>query len=434
MKNINKLFGICLLTSKATASNIIRSIDENWLVGDFQHKVYKAMLNLANGSSDINVLTLVNTMKEQGLEKDYMLKISNLTSGVTHVDITNVNALIHAIDLEYREARSLKVLNELSIMMSSGLWSIDKMRELMNSGLSLCDFQVVKDESNIQTIFHLIDKHNLAKQGDLGGIKLPYRALDEVVLLEDVDLMVIGARPAMGKTAFVVSTAVKMALSGRKVIIFALEMSRLQMMRRIVAHLTAIDSNVIKYGHCNAYQMEMINRVQELPELENIIIVEGSQSVTDIYRAIQSHKPDVAFVDYLQKIKSEHSDPYVAVTKASNGLKEICQNLHTPIIAMAQLSRPDAHKVGKRPSLPDLRQSGEIEQDASIVGFIHRPEYYGEDSLSDGSPAQDVAEFIIAKNREGEVGVYNMRVNLKISKFMDSNSTPAMSGGSANPF
>jgi replicative DNA helicase len=239
----------------------------------------------------------------------------------------------------------------------------------------------------------------------------------------------------LGKTAFVVSTAVKMALSGRRVMIFALEMSRLQMMRRIVANLTAIDSNVIKYGECNSYQMEMINRVQELPELDNIIIIEGSQTISDIARHIQSSKPDVAFVDYLQKIKPDGNlDLYTAVTKASNGLKEISQMQHVPIIAMAQLSRPESHRAGKRPSLPDLRQSGEIEQDASIVGFIHRPEYYGDELLEDGTLAAGMSEVIIAKNREGEVGVYPMRVNLKISKFMDYDSTPVSTTGGGSPF
>jgi replicative DNA helicase len=84
---------------------------------------------------------------------------------------------------------------------------------------------------------------------------------------------------------------------------------------------------------------------------------------------------------------------------------------------MAQLSRPDASRVGKRPSLPDLRQSGEIEQDASIVGFLHRPEYYGDEILEDGSNANGVCEIIIAKNREGEIGVYPLSVDLKTSNF-----------------
>lgn len=434
MKAVDKLFGICLLSSKDVSYGILRQINKEWLKGDFYHKVYKSMSALAKDNSELNVLTLFNHMKEQGMGKEYLPRISELTKDVTHVDIMSAGALLHSIDLDYREAKTITLTTELNQLISSGAFSVDRLRELMNEGLRYCDFEVSKTESNVDTIFSIVEKHNLAKAGELGGIKLPYSILDEVVLLEDVDVMVIGARPAMGKTAFVVSTAVKMALSGKRVIIFALEMSRVQMMRRIVAHITAIDSNVIKYGHCNNYQMEMIYRVQAMPELDNIIIVEGAQSVPDIYRAIHSHKPDVAFVDYLQKIKSEHNDPYVAVTKASNGIKEIAQSLHTPIIAMAQLSRPDAHKVGKRPSLPDLRQSGEIEQDASIVGFIHRPEYYGEETLYDGTPSGGEAEFIIAKNREGEVGVYNMRVNLKISKFMNSNSAPASVGSSSNPF
>ena len=100
----------------------------------------------------------------------------------------------------------------------------------------------------------------------------------------------------------------------------------------------------------------------------------------------------------------------------SNGVKLIAQNMGIPCVALAQLSR-DSSKLGKRPSLPDLKESGEIEQDASIVGFLHRPEYYGEDSTINGNSATNVCEFIIGKNREGELGLWEMNVDLKTSKF-----------------
>ncbi len=190
------------------------------------------------------------------------------------------------------------------------------------------------------------------------------------------------------------------------------------MMRRILSNLAEVDSNRIKYGEMNNQELERVNVVKFDERLNNIILVEGTQNINTIARSISVNKPDIVLVDYLQKVKGTgKEDLYTSVTKVSNGLKEICQNMHVPIIAMAQLSRPDASRVGKRPSLPDLRQSGEIEQDASIVGFLHRPEYYGDEILEDGSNANGVCEIIIAKNREGEIGVYPLSVDLKTSNF-----------------
>lgn len=436
MKNlIDKIFGICLSIPFADSRLVYSQINKDWLEGDFQHRVYKSMADIYESGLDPNILNLVKHVKASGeMPKDYVIQISNLTYNLSSLEIMQYKSVITALDIQHREKGLLKVSSDVHHLLSSGVFSVDKIQQLFQRGIDYCEVKIVKEETNVDSIFKLIQKHDEAKRGELNGIKLPYPVFNKVILLEDVDLMVIGARPAMGKTAFVVSTATKMAMQGKKVVIFALEMSKLQMIRRIVSHITAIDSNVIKYGECNTYQLEMINRVQEMPELNNIVIVEGSQTIADIARYIQAEKPDIVFVDYLQKIKPEgNSDLYTAVTKASNGLKEISQMQHVPIIAMAQLSRPDAHKAGKRPSLPDLRQSGEIEQDASIVAFIHRPEYYGDDLMEDGTLSEGMAEIIIGKNREGEVGVYPMRVNLKISKFMDSDGGSALAP-SSNPF
>ena len=133
---------------------------------------------------------------------------------------------------------------------------------------------------------------------------------------------------------------------------------------------------------------------------------------------IQRDSPvDLFVVDYLQKIQPKNTrSRYEQVTEISNGLKLISQNMKIPCVAFAQLSR-DSSKMGKRPSLPDLKESGEIEQDASIVAFLHRPEYFGEHETINGNDATGKCEFIIAKNREGEIGIHEFNVNLPISKF-----------------
>ena len=129
---------------------------------------------------------------------------------------------------------------------------------------------------------------------------------------------------------------------------------------------------------------------------------------------------DLFIVDYLQKVlpSRSNSSRYEQVTSVSNGIKYISQNMKIPSLCLAQLNRDNA-KSGKLPSLPDLRESGEIEQDASIVAFLHRPEYYGEDETSLGYDSKDVCEFLVAKNREGIIDRFEFKVDLKTSQFKE---------------
>ena len=225
----------------------------------------------------------------------------------------------------------------------------------------------------------------------------------------------------MGKTAYAVSTAVRMAMAGKRVLYFSLEMSKEQIFRRVVGNLAGIDTNKIKYGLCNDREIDLIYKVQALPALENLIVIEGTKTISEISALVAKYnndKPlDVFIVDYIQKIQATtNRGRYEAVTEISNGVKLISMGSAVPCIALAQLSR-DSSRTGKRPSLPDLKESGELEQDASIVAFIHRPEYYGETETYNGLDATNIAEFIIGKNREGELGIYDFSVDLSISKF-----------------
>ena len=157
--------------------------------------------------------------------------------------------------------------------------------------------------------------------------------------------------------------------------------------------------------------------------MKNIIFVDGTQSISDIanhLNEIQRENPvDLFVVDYLQKIQPKSNrSKYESVSEISTGLKLICQNMKIPCVAFAQLNRASVQRGGDhRPVLNDLKDSGEIEQDASIVGFLHRPEYYGTTEMFDGSDSTGKCELIIAKNRESEIGIHQLNVNLSISKF-----------------
>ena len=128
---------------------------------------------------------------------------------------------------------------------------------------------------------------------------------------------------------------------------------------------------------------------------------------------------ELIVIDYLQKILPEKNDNrYQEVTKISNNVKRLVMSQRIPCIALAQLNR-DSARSGKRPSLPDLKESGEIEQDASIVAFLHRPEYYGETMDENGNSMEGIGEFITAKNRDGQIGIVEMQVDLPTSRWSD---------------
>lgn len=439
MSNSNKVLGMVLLAEKDESIKIFNLINQDWMLTEFQMVVYDAIKDLFSRGEYPDILNVTETaIKDKRYKKEYLIEVSKLTNNITHLDIMHVGSYLGRCAIEHTERRANILTHNLHNMLSNGIFDYDRYTKLLSEALNEVEIKSEQTITNTDIVFNILDAHHKAKKGELSGIKLPYSSFDRVVLIEDVDLVVIGARPAMGKTAFVVSTATSMARKGLKVLIFALEMSSTQMMRRVLANITAIDSNKIKYGECNNFELVKIQRVQEGNDLDNIKIIEGSQTINDIARIVSIEQPDIVFVDYLQKIKPERNeDIFTSVTRASNGLKELAQNKHIPIIAMAQLSRPESQKVGRRPSLPDLRQSGEIEQDASIVGFLHRPEYYGDEVLESGGLSSGMCEVIIAKNREGETGVYPMKVNLKISKFMDADPIyidPQRSLDSDNPF
>lgn len=419
MKDIDKLLGLVLIADDKQQREIISSIDVNWLLTDFQKDVYESINSCILSNMAVDMITISNSLKERPTYKqNYMYELSVMSSSANYVELMHWDKVLSECHRAYvmrRMNRLTLSLNELADTHTT----LNKYTDLLEGTLKEIQYKETKSASNKDIVDNVMKRHDMAKEGTLEGIELPYLEFKRVVLLESVDLMVVGARPAMGKTAFVVSTAVKMAMNDVKVMIFALEMSKEQMMRRIISNIASVDSNRIKYGECNEYELSKIHEAKIEERLNNIVLIEGSQTINSIARHISMNKPDIVFVDYLQKIKGTgRDDLYTNVTKVSNGLKEICQNMHVPVIAMAQLSRPDSTKAGKRPSLPDLRQSGEIEQDASIVAFLHRPEYYGEPTLEDGSDATGVCEIIIGKNREGSVGIYPMKVDLKTSNFL----------------
>ena len=443
MKNekdpLEVIYAVILTAERRKAIQTYQRINSKWPKTEFHKRVYQALGQLIKSDKNIDMMTLALQFRENNWnEKGVSLAIAKLTDAAYDIEARiYLNSCFLALKNQECIDAAVQFTRTFQQLVQSDNMTVEKFYEIRNN-LNEIDFDIQeKTKTNAEFISEVILDHENATKGISNGLEIGYKCLNGVILLEPVDVMVIGARPAMGKTAFAVSTLCKLAQKGKHVVFFSLEMSTKQIMRRILANLSGIDSNDIKYGRCNQEQVMALARLSFHSIFDKITIIEGTQSVNDIgahiARLTAEKKIDVFIVDYLQKVQpSRNKSRYEAVTEVSNGIKLISQTNEVPCIALAQLSR-DSSKTGKRPSLPDLKESGEIEQDASVVCFLHRPEYYGEDQTIGGNPSQNVCELLIGKNREGELGAFELFVNLSTSKF-EYEEMPTLRTAVPDPF
>lgn len=245
---------------------------------------------------------------------------------------------------------------------------------------------------------------------------------------QNTDLIIVAARPGMGKSAFLVQCVVDATRAGKSVGVFSLEMSSGQLKTRISANITQIPNySFIRTGF-TPEEEEKFNNLQK--DLENLNIEfddSPAMSITDIRIKAKTmklqKKIDILFVDYLQlstSDKTSRGNREQEIADISRGLKSIAKELDIPVIALSQLSRSVETRGGSKiPLLSDLRESGALEQDADGVLFIYRPEYYNIDTWDDGTSCKGEAELIIAKSRHGGLLSEKCKVDLPTSKFYD---------------
>ena len=229
-------------------------------------------------------------------------------------------------------------------------------------------------------------------------------------------LITIGARPAMGKTAFMYNIMENMAKEGKKCVLFSLEMSTEQVIRRLLAQISEVDFIKLRTGNIPTQDWEKISSAMEtLVELPISIDETCAIDVNEIEKKIKETKPDVVFIDYLQLISSpkkmDRSNQLETIMKE---LKRIAVENEVVIFINSQLSRALECRMDKRPMLSDLRDSGGIENISDVVIFIYRHDYYNND---DDFSQKDVAEIIVAKNRFGPTGTIDLKFIGRITKF-----------------
>lgn len=269
-------------------------------------------------------------------------------------------------------------------------------------------------------------------KGQLSGVKTEFYALDDLTLgLQKSDLIILAARPSMGKTAFALNIAQNAALrDDRTVAIFSLEMDKMQLVTRMLCSEAEVDTQKIRSGNMQSKDWEKLTEAMTKFDNSKIYIDDsGALSANEIRArcrrlAMEKKGLDLVIVDYLQLMDSGINTSSVdsrnqQITMMSRGLKTLAKELGVPVIALSQLSRACESRPDKRPMLSDLRDSGAIEQDADIVMFIYRDEYYHPDDVDN----KGKAELLIAKHRNGPTGKVDLYFQNNITKFKNPTKT-----------
>ena len=259
-------------------------------------------------------------------------------------------------------------------------------------------------------------------RGEVVGVPTGFRDLDEITGgLQQSDLIILAARPSVGKTSFVLSLAYNVATRNQRTVgIFSLEMSRDQLVQRLLSMDTKIDTHRLRTGHVGEAELQVVmdsmGRLAAVPiyieDTPGLSIME----VRSKARRLQSQAGvDLIIIDYLQLMAGKRSENRVQeVSEISRGLKALAREINVPVIALSQLSRAVEGRTSHVPMLSDLRESGSIEQDADIVMFIYREELYDANTDKKG-----IAELHIAKHRNGPIGVVPMRFDAATTRFDD---------------
>ncbi|MDA9311873.1 replicative DNA helicase, partial [Polaribacter sp.] len=272
----------------------------------------------------------------------------------------------------------------------------------------------------------------IGNQEGMSGLATCFTKLDALTSgWQPSDLVIIAARPGMGKTAFVISMAKNMAIDfNHGVAVFSLEMSSVQLITRMISSETGLTSEKLRKGNLEPHEWEQLNvKVKKLSDAPIFIDDTPSLSIFDLRakarRLVSQHGVKIIVIDYLQLMTAggkAGGNREQEISMISRNLKALAKELSVPVIALSQLSRAVETRGGsKRPLLSDLRESGAIEQDADIVSFIFRPEYYGMTEWDDDehTPCEGQGEFIVAKHRNGGLDNIRLKFTGHLAKFSD---------------
>lgn len=400
--------------------------------------IYAAISQLFADTQPIDILTVVQQLKSDGnLE---LVGGPSYISQLTNRVASAANAIFHARIITQKFI-AREVIKVSTIMLEKAFDESNDVFDVLDSAeKSLFDIS----EGNIKKNFGKMDdlleeaikqiEEASKKEDGLSGVATGFYDLDRMTSgWQKSDLIILAGRPAMGKTAFVLSMARNMAVDfNTPVAIFSLEMSAVQLVNRLISSETGIVSDKIRRGKLEDHEYQQLHsRIGKLAKAPIFIDDTAALTIVELRakarRLVAQHGVKIIIIDYLQLMtgNGEASGNRVnEVSMISRSLKIIAKELNVPIICLSQLSRSVESRGGdKKPILSDLRESGSIEQDADIVSFIYRPEYYDIMEDADGDPTEGRGHILIRKHRNGSTGDVKLKFIGELTKFENLSSS-----------
>ena len=409
-----------ILLDKEAIITVSETINPDDFYKEAHKIIYESMIKLSNKSEPIDLITLTEELKKQG-HLDDVGGISYITSLSTIVPTTsNVK--------EKSVLRKLiKVSNDIINLGYDGSTKIEDVLEVAEKKIFDISQEKTSDDfksinSVLMDTYDMIE-HLYTNKSEITGITTGFRDLNKKINgMQRTDLLLIAARPAMGKTAFSLNLVQNAALKGdASVAVFSLEMSKEQLVQRMLSAQSNVELSKLKTGKLNENDWPRI--IDAMAVLSNAKIhiddtpgIKISELRSKCRKLKMEQGLDLILIDYLQLMEGEGNNEsrQQEIAKISRSLKIIAKELNCPVVALSQLSRAPEQRADHRPMLSDLRESGSIEQDADIVMFLYRDEYYHPDS-----DRKNIGEVIIAKNRHGETGSVELVWLGEIQKFAD---------------
>jgi replicative DNA helicase len=422
-----------IMIDKDAFSSVVEVLKPDTFYLDKHKIIYDCMSDLFGKMQPIDLLTVHESLKKRGeLDLigglDYLIELSNKVS-------SSANLEFHAriISQKYIQRELIRVSTgvirdafednkdvlEILDDAEKGLYNISDQN--LNTGYKSISSLLVEAKKDIENASQ--------NTGGLTGVTTGFRELDKITNgWQRSDLIIIAARPAMGKTAFVLSLAKNAAENGTGVGIFSLEMSSVQLVTRFISMDAGISSEKLRNGQMSSDEWtklhNSVDRMSATP-----VYIDDTPAI-NIYelrakcrRLKQNHDIGLIVIDYLQLMtgapNEKRGNRQEEISAISRALKGIAKELNVPVLALSQLSRAVETRGGeKRPQLSDLRESGAIEQDADIVSFIYRPDYYGVEEAGFDEP-KNLTEIIVAKHRNGQLGTVKLKFVAENVRFVD---------------
>lgn len=400
-------------------------------------KVYQAVQTLNMEEKPVDIMTVMEELKKEGTIEDvggpgYIVELSSHVASSAHIEYH-----AHILQQKFMARQLIRFASMIETEAFDDTVDVDELMQKAEGSLfELSQKNMLQDYTQIDPVLEeatRILQAAAANTGGLTGVSTGYTELDKITAgWQPSDLVIIAGRPAMGKTSFALSLAKNIAVDSHEPIaFFSLEMNNVQLVNRLISNVCEIPGSKILNGQLSQDEWERFDkRLRNLTGAPIFVDDTPGLSVfelrTKARRLVREHGVKVIMIDYLQLMNANgmrFNSRQEEVSTISRSLKGLAKELNIPILALSQLNRSVEQRDssngidGKRPQLSDLRESGAIEQDADMVLFVHRPEYYHIMQDEKGNDLRGMAQIIIAKHRKGATGDVLLKFRGEFTRF-----------------